>query len=134
MTDDKRKTSLGLEYFCTEEDLLWKMNDVDLIKLATNELEKIGIISHKYFINGFVVRRKNVYPIYYLDYKKSIELIKNWLTTITNLQTMGRAGLFRYDNSDHSLLSGICAARNFLQKSESEDIWTINTDKEYLET
>ena len=117
MVPDSKKTSLGLEYFCTEGDFLWNMNDVDLLNYAIKELEKIGIVSRRYLINGFVVRRSDVYPIYSLDYKKNVDIIKEYLKQFSNLSCMGRGGLFRYDNSDRALLSGIYTAREFLDKN-----------------
>ncbi len=133
MVLDAGKTTLGLEYFCSEGDDLWSMNDVDLINYALEELERIGIASRRYLINGFIVRRPDVYPIYFLDYQKEINSVREYLAGFSNLQTMGRAGLFRYDNSDHALLTGIHAAKNFLHEGEC-DIWKINTEKEYLES
>lgn len=132
MTLDPKKTSLGLEYFCSEGDSLWNMNDIDLIDFAVGELEKTGIVSRKYFIDGFVVRRTNVYPIYSIDYKNHLSEIRDYLSHFSNFQTIGRGGLFRYGNSDHAMLTGIFAAENLLKKS-SYDIWSIGKDQEYLE-
>jgi len=133
MTVDAKKTSLGLEYFCTQDDDFWKMNDVDMINFAMGELEKIGIASRKLLINGFVVRRSNVYPVYSMDYQKNIKVVRNYLEQFKNLQTFGREGLFRYDNSDHALLTGIYAAKNYLGEGPL-DVWSVNTDAEYLES
>lgn len=133
MVADPQKTSLALEYFCSEGDILWRMNNIDLINYAVKELEKIGVVSRRHLIDGFVVRHTNVYPVYALDYKKNINIIRNYLTGFRNFQTIGRTGLFRYDNSDHALLTGIYAARNFLGEG-NYDIWGVNTDKEYLES
>jgi protoporphyrinogen oxidase len=132
MTANPKRTSLGLEYFCTEGDELWEMNDVDLIDFALGELEKIGIVSRKHLINGFVVRRKNVYPVYSLDYQSSLDIIREYMSRFNNLQTMGRAGLFRYDNSDQAMLSGIGAAKNYLNKS-AYNLWSQGPQQEYLE-
>lgn len=132
MTDNPKRTSLGLEYFCTEGDDLWEMNDVDLIDFALEELEKIGIVSRKHLINGFVVRRNNVYPVYSLDYQESLDVIQEYLSRFKNLQTMGRAGLFRYDNSDHAMLSGIGAAKNYMNKT-AYNLWSQGPQQEYLE-
>jgi protoporphyrinogen oxidase len=96
-------------------------------------LEKIGITSRRYLISGFVVRCPNVYPVYSLDYRNNVNIISDYLVKFPNFQTMGRAGLFRYDNSDHALLTGIYAARNFLGKSHY-DVWAVNTDEAYLES
>jgi len=132
MTANPKKTSIGLEYFCTVGDELWEMNDVDLIDFALEELERIGIVSRKHLINGFVVRRKNVYPVYSLDYQKSLDVLREYLMRFENLQTMGRAGLFRYDNSDHAMLSGIGAAKNYMNKS-AYNLWSQGPQQEYLE-
>ena len=132
MVADMGKTSLGLEYFCYENDFLWDMDDIDLVNFAMKELEMTGVAHRKDLINGFVVRYKNAYPVYSLKYKRSKELIKRYLAGFSNLTTMGRSGLFRYDNSDHALLTGIYAAKNYLGQSE-KDIWDINTEEQYLE-
>ncbi len=133
MVPDESKTSLGLEYFCWTEDEIWKMKDEDAIRFAMSELEKIGLASEADLQDGFVVRRMNVYPVYSMDYEKNVGIIRGYLESFRNLKTMGRGGLFRYDNSDHALLTGIFAARQFLGM-KSEDIWAVNTDEEYLES
>jgi protoporphyrinogen oxidase len=132
MTVNPQRTSLGLEYFCTEGDEIWEMNDVDLIDFALEELEKIAIVSRGHLINGFVVRRKNVYPVYSLDYQSSLDVLREYLSLFKNLQTMGRAGLFRYDNSDHAMLSGIGAAKNYMNRS-AHNLWSQGPQQEYLE-
>lgn len=133
MVADSRHTSLGLEYFCTEGDALWRMNDVEVINFAMGELERLGVVSRRHLIDGFVVRQPNVYPVYSLDYQTHVATIRRYLESFSNLQTLGRGGLFRYDNSDHALLTGIYAARNFLGKGPY-DVWRVNTDGEYLES
>lgn len=132
MVVDTQKTSLGLEYFCSPHDKLWHMHDVDLINYAMKELEKIGIASHKHLINGFIIRCPTAYPFYSLEYKTIVGKISRYLEKFSNLQTIGRAGLFHYDNSDHALLSGIYAARNFLGET-NYNLWETNTDGDYLE-
>lgn len=132
MTADPEKTSLGLEYFCTEGDDLWRMNDADLIDFAVAELAKIGIASRQHLITGFVVRRTNAYPVYDLNYQQHREVIKQYLGSFTNFQTIGRAGLFRYDNSDIAMLGGIGAANNFLGQP-LQDLWGDDVKQEYLE-
>ncbi|MBI3306625.1 MAG: NAD(P)/FAD-dependent oxidoreductase [Candidatus Omnitrophica bacterium] len=132
MVADAKKTSLGLEYFCTQGDEFWNMNNPDMINFAMEELEKIGIAKRRDLINGFVLRCANVYPVYSLQYEKHITVIRRYLENFENLQTLGREGLFRYDNSDHALLTGIYAARNFLGEGPF-DVWNVNTEKQYLE-
>jgi len=115
MVPDQRKTTLGLEYFCGEGDALWEMNDVDLINFALGELERIGIVSRKHLINGFVVRCAAAYPAYAIGYAQEVETVLDYLKGFSNLKMIGRAGLFRYCNSDSALLSGMQSAQGFLK-------------------
>ena len=133
MVPDTRKTSLGLEYFCSQGDGLWQTDDINLINFSLKELEKIGIVSRRYLIDAFVVRQPNAYPLYSMDYTSNIGIIRNYLSRFSNFQTMGRSGLFRYDNSDQALLTGIDAANNFLGKGYY-DPWQLNSDRTYLES
>lgn len=129
MVPDLKKTSLGLEYFCNKGDDLWTMNDADLINFAVGEIDKLGIVSRRHLINGFVVRRQNAYPVYSMDYQNNIQIIKEYLKGFSNLYPMGRSGLFRYNNSDHALLTGIYTARNIMGET-SCDVWAINPDED----
>lgn len=131
MVKDPRKTTLGLEYFVSEGDELWMRSDEDMIGLALGEAEHLGILDRTRFLDGFVVKVGKVYPVYQEGYLHNIAVIRKFLEGIENLQVMGRCGMFRYDNSDHALLSGIFAARNML--GHSYDLWSINTDAEYHE-
>jgi len=133
MVLDSNKTSLGLEYFCDEGDWFWRMNDVDLINFAVNEVERIGIVSRRNLIDGFVLRNAYAYPVYNLGYKKHVGVIREYLKRFSNFQAMGRSGLFQYDNSDHALYQGICAARNFPGKAKC-DLWDLGGNKMYLES
>jgi protoporphyrinogen oxidase len=109
------------------------MKDVDLISYAVNELKVIGLDLRRHLISGFVERYKNAYPLYSLGYKKDVDILKSYLEQFLNFQTIGRAGLFRYDNSDHALLTGIYAANNYLGKKH-HDVWAVNIDEKYLES
>ena len=130
MVVDAKKTSLGIEYFCSENDSLWNMSDIDLIHHAMGELEKIGIVSRKHLINGFVVRAPNVYPIYTLDYQKHVNTILGYLCRFSNFKTMGRMGLFRYDNSDRSLLTGMYAAEDLIKTNgDNNACLNLNLDE-----
>lgn len=133
MVPDLKKTSLGLEYFCNAEDQFWNTSDIDIIRHAKEELDKMGIVASHYLVTAFVRRYANAYPIYTLHYQKSINTIRNYLSQFSNVQTLGRAGLFRYDNSDHAMLTGINAANNFMGNA-SCSLWDINPDDDYLET
>ena len=132
MVPDAQKTCLGLEYFCFEGDALWRMPDEEIMGLGVDELIKLGIIRSKEKVfDGKVVRVPKAYPVYDPHYQKDFVLIKDHLTTIKNLQVIGRNGMHRYNNMDHSMLSGIMAARNVM--GGNNDIWNINTDDEYHE-
>lgn len=123
MVADFHKTALGLEYFCSPKEPLWGMNDIDLIDYAVGELEKIGIRAQRHLISGFVVRYKNAYPVYSCGYLEKLGILKQYLAGFENLQTMGRGGLFRYDNSDRALLSGIYSGRKYCGQSDF-DVWS----------
>ena len=131
MVPDQNKTTLGLEYFCSEGDELWKMEDKELLKLGMRELEKIGLGQKNDFVSGFVARVPKAYPVYDQNYPKNIEIIKEYLAGIKNLQPIGRYGMFKYNNMDHSILTGLYAAENILGKTHN--IWEVNADEDYQE-
>jgi protoporphyrinogen oxidase len=108
------------------------MSNINLIDYAVGELERTGIVSRKHLITGFVVRRSEVYPVYCLDYHKHLQVVRSYLDQFSNFQPIGRAGLFRYCNSDYAMLTGIFAAKNFLEKI-SYDIWKLGAEQEYFE-
>jgi len=120
-----------LEYFCFDTDDIWEKEDKELIELGTKEAIKLKFASREQITDGFVIRSPKTYPIYDEGYKERIEIIKDYLSTIKNLQTMGRNGLHRYNNQDHSMLSAIIAVRNIL--GENHSVWDINVDDEYHE-
>ena len=132
MVPNPQTTTLGLEYFCFESDEIWKRGDSRLIKLGIEEVDKLKFATKEEVMDGTVIRSPKTYPIYDEGYRERIETIKNYLSRIENLQTMGRNGLHRYNNQDHSMLSAIGAVRNIL--GEKNSIWDINVDDEYHET
>jgi protoporphyrinogen oxidase len=131
MVPDQTKTALGLEYFCTEGDALWSMNDADLIQLGLTELKKIGLGKKADFVDGFVAKVYKAYPVYDSTYPENIKIVREYLEKFTNLQPIGRYGMFKYNNMDHSILTGLYAADNIL--GANKDIWTVNADQEYHE-
>nr|MBP7217142.1 FAD-dependent oxidoreductase [Candidatus Omnitrophota bacterium] len=110
MVPDKRMTSLGLEYFCSDQDSLWNLSDGELVKLAREELRKIGFAVS--VIDCFVYRASCAYPVYSIGYQEALRLIYEYLNQFSNLQIVGRAGRFSYDNMDSAIASGIAAAKN----------------------
>lgn len=131
MVPDPKTTSLGFEYFCFDSDDVWKKDDKDIIELGKKEAVKLNFAKRGQIIDGFVVRSPKTYPIYDRGYQKRVEIIKNYLSSIDNLQTMGRNGLHRYNNQDHSMLSAIIAVGNIF--GEKFSVWDINVDDEYHE-
>jgi protoporphyrinogen oxidase len=131
MVPDPLKTSIGMEYFCNEGDDLWKMSDAELVELGKSEITMLGLADASEVVDHFVVRQEKAYPIYDRDYDQHLRVIRSHLDTIDNLQTIGRNGMHRYNNMDHSMYTGMLAAKNVL--GQDYDIWQINDDGEYLE-
>jgi protoporphyrinogen oxidase len=131
MVPDPNKTCLGLEYFCSDGDELWTMADSELLDLATTELARLGLADASAVEDGVVLRQAKAYPVYDRDYRQHLEVIQEFLAGFDNLQTIGRNGMHRYNNQDHSMLTGILAAKNLL--GEKHDLWEVNTERSYYE-
>lgn len=126
-------TCLGLEYFVNENDNMWNSSDDDLIELAKGELEYLKIIDTGKIKNGYVVRMPKAYPVYDLEYQQNITVIRRWLeNNHANIHPIGRNGMHRYNNQDHSMVAGVLTVRNILNK-ETNNIWEINVEDEYHE-
>jgi protoporphyrinogen oxidase len=122
---------VGLEYFCFAGDDLWSQDDESLVALATSELERMGLAPADVVERGWVVRVPGAYPIYDERYAERVATIRAWLEGIPNLQQIGRNGLHRYNNSDHSMLTAICAVENLT--GAEHDVWSVNADSWYGE-
>ncbi|BAQ64039.1 NAD(P)/FAD-dependent oxidoreductase [Geminocystis sp. NIES-3709] len=131
MVPDSTKTCLGMEYFCSEGDDLWNLSNSELIQLATQELKELGLLKYNLVEGGTVLRQKKAYPVYDQNYYQYLTIIKDYLGTFENLQTIGRNGMHRYNNQDHSMLTGLLAAKNIL--GEKHDLWEVNTERSYYE-
>ncbi|MGB2763458.1 MAG: NAD(P)/FAD-dependent oxidoreductase [Candidatus Aminicenantaceae bacterium] len=131
MVPDSQTTSLGLEYFCFVTDEIWNREKHELIELGKKEVVQLKFATRDQISDGFVLKSPKTYPIYDEGYQERVDIIKNYLSTIKNLQTMGRNGLHRYNNQDHSMLSAILAVRNIIGGKYST--WDINIDDEYHE-
>lgn len=131
MVPDQNKTCLGLEYFCFEGDGLWCMSDEELIALGKRELEKLGLVKSADVEEGTVVRMQKAYPVYDSTYKESLEVLRRYLSSFSNLQLVGRNGMHKYNNQDHSMMTAVLAVKNIL--GANYDLWEVNTDKEYHE-
>jgi protoporphyrinogen oxidase len=131
MVDDQDKTCLGLEYFCFENDTLWEMDDEDLVELAKNDLEILGLADKSDVEEGVAVRMPKAYPIYDSTYQESLGVVRRFLGRFENFQVVGRNGMHRYNNQDHSMLTAMLAAENIL--GASHDLWQVNEEQEYHE-
>jgi protoporphyrinogen oxidase len=132
MVPDPDTACVGLEYFCFSGDDLWTMDDDDLVALASREIEQLGLAKASQVRRGYVVRVPLAYPMYDADYSDRVDVIKGWLGRLTNLQQVGRNGLHRYNNSDHSMLSAMRAVDNVLHGT-GHDIWEVNVESAYHE-
>jgi protoporphyrinogen oxidase len=132
MLPHPQRACLGLEYFCFAGDDLWTASDEELIALATRELETLDLVAAEAVAGGWVVRVPRAYPMYDEDYAARVATIRAWLDGIENLQQVGRNGLHRYNNSDHSMLTAIRAVENLLYGA-GHDLWRVNADGVYLE-
>jgi protoporphyrinogen oxidase/predicted dehydrogenase len=125
-------TCLGVEYFCFEGDDIWTMTDEQAVELAKNELARIGLIDPAKVVDGVKVLVPKAYPMYDAAYEEAVETIRRYLQRFENLQTCGRNGLHRYNNQDHSMWTAILAALNVVDGA-NHDVWSVNTEAEYLE-
>jgi len=132
MVPDQSKACVGLEYFCFAGDDLWTMSDDDLVELAKSELAELGLVDASRVERGYAVRVPKAYPMYDVDYAPRVTAIRSWLETIPNLQQVGRNGLHRYNNSDHSMLTAMRAVENVMDGTR-HDLWAVNADSAYHE-
>jgi protoporphyrinogen oxidase len=131
MVPDLNHTSLGLEYFCFSSDPIWTEPDQKLLDLAMDDIQKLKIADKNEILDGTVVRVPNAYPVYDPDYKTQLSTIKDYLNQLSLIQVIGRNGLHRYNNQDHSMMMGLYAAWNIL--GENFSVWDINLEEEYHE-
>jgi protoporphyrinogen oxidase len=131
MVPEAGRTCLGLEYFCFEGDGLWAADDADLVALAGRELAQLGLAPHATVVRGRVVRMPKAYPIYDAPYRGHLDAARAFLDPIANLHTVGRNGMHKYNNQDHSMLTAMFAVENMC--GAAHDVWAVNTDFEYHE-
>lgn len=133
MVADPTKMWIGLEYFCNDTDPLWKMADDEIKQFAVDELEKIGIIHKSDVLDGHVVRVPKTYPAYFGTYDK-FGVIQKFTDSFENLFLVGRNGMHKYNNQDHSMLTAMAAAENIVHNVSSKaNLWAVNTEQEYHE-
>jgi len=132
MVPDQSKTSIVAEYFCSFGDAIWNMSDAELVEQTVRHLsDDLGFIRRNEVLGGFAVRCPRAYPSYTLGYEGPLNTLKDFFDSFDNLQIIGRYGTFRYNNADHSVETGLLAAKNIL--GESHDLDLVNADQEYHE-
>ena len=131
LVPDASKSCLGMEYFCSVGDEIWEMSDAELVELATRELVGLGLATTAEVEDGVVIRQLKAYPVYDGEYRGHLQVLEGFLKGLENLQTIGRNGMHRYNNQDHSMLTGMLAVRNIL--GEKHDLWDVNTERSYYE-
>ena len=133
MAADPANVWLGLEYFCNDSDEIWKLSDERMVALATEELSKIGIIDAAEVLDSTVLRMEKTYPAYFGTYHRFAE-IREHVDRYENLYLIGRNGMHRYNNQDHSMLTAMMAVDDILSgKTEKNDLWEVNTEMDYHE-
>ena len=131
LVPDAGKSSIGMEYFCDVGSAMWDTDDAELIEMAKAELAQLGLAPADSVVDGTVIRQEKAYPVYDRDYRVALEEIRHWLDGIANLQVVGRNGMHRYNNQDHSMLTAMLAARNIL--GQNHDLWDVNVERSYHE-
>ncbi|MGE0877535.1 MAG: NAD(P)/FAD-dependent oxidoreductase [Acidimicrobiia bacterium] len=127
------RTCLGLEYFVNQGDEYWAMSDDDLVALGTKELEKLTLIDPGMVEAGYVVRMPKAYPVYDATYVGNVDTLRAWLArSCRNVWPVGRNGMHKYNNQDHSMYTAMLSVENILGRAE-HDIWSVNVEQEYHE-
>jgi len=127
------RTCLGLEYFVDEGDDLWESSDDDLIALASKELDLLGLVEAGSVERGYVVRMPKAYPVYDEGYDRRVGVIRRWLAEATpNVHPVGRNGMHRYNNADHSMVTAMLTVENILDGA-GHDVWAVNVEADYHE-
>ena len=133
LVSDQSKVWVGLEYFCFEGDELWQMTDEELVRFGTKELAMIDIVDETDVLDGTVLRMDKTYPAYFGSYDRFPE-IRSFVDKFQNLFLIGRNGMHKYNNQDHSMLTAMVAVDNIASGStDKENIWSVNTEQEYHE-
>jgi len=130
--DAENTVWIGLEYFCNEGDEMWNMSDKEFIDLAIEEITKIGVLDKEDIIDTNRIKIKKAYPAYFGSYKRFDE-VRSFIDGVSNLYCMGRNGLHRYNNMDHSMLTAFVAADAYKNGFGKENVWDVNAEEEYHE-
>jgi len=133
MVPDPSMAAYGCEYFCHQGDGLWTKSDAELTALARREMAAIGLIRESAVLDSSVVRQPKAYPVYDSKYQRHVDTIRRELRRFPGLYAVGRNGMHKYNNQDHSMMTAMLAARNILTGREEFDPWRVNQDAEYHE-
>jgi len=126
------RTCLGLEYFVFEGDGLWTSSDEDLVELGKRELAQLGLVDPDRVEAGYVVRMPKAYPVYDDTYKANVQVLRDWLAAnAPNVYPVGRNGMHKYNNQDHSMFTAMLSVENIL--GADHDVWEVNVEEEYHE-
>ena len=132
VNNSSKNTILCMEFWCYNNDDIWKSNEKDISSLAIKELIKTNIISSKSIIDTKILKIPKCYPVYFKNYKKNLSPIIKYLKKLKRLNVIGRYGSYKYNNQDHSILMGILVAENLTLK-KNHNLWSVNTDYDYQE-
>jgi protoporphyrinogen oxidase len=132
MTPDSGVVCLGLEYFCSEGDEVWSLSDGELKELARREIAQLGLADPSRVEDAAVVRAPKAYPVYNGAHEIGLTAVRDFLTRVPNLQLIGRNGMHRYNNQDHSMVTAMLAVDNIF--GASHNLWKVNMDEEHLES
>jgi protoporphyrinogen oxidase len=134
MVPDPSMACYGLEYFCFEGDGLWDAPDEELLALARRELAVLGLSREEDFVDGCVVRQRKAYPVYDEVYTEHVDTIRLALAEhYPGLNVVGRNGMHKYNNQDHSMMTSMLTVENILAGEMRYDVWRVNQDAEYIE-
>jgi len=132
MAGNSDVSPITVEYFAFPGDDLWSLNDGSLIEMAMRELGQLRLLTRDRLIDAFVVRSEKAYPVMEIGHQAHVTTIKAWLDRLENLLPIGRAGMFKYNNQDHAIATGLLSARRALELGRF-DPWLVNIDGEYHE-
>ena len=133
MVASAERVWLGVEYFCNEHDELWDKPDKEMAELARQELDHIGIIDRNRVLDATVIRMPKAYPAYFGTYDRFDE-VRSYLDKFENLFLVGRNGMHKYNNQDHSMLTPMVAVDNIAKGiTDKSSLWEVNTEMEYHE-
>lgn len=124
---------LGLEYFADEADEIWSADDESIIELAKNDVQRLGLVDRSQVRAAYVVRMPKAYPMYDATYRSNVETIRSWLSeNAPNIHPVGRNGMHRYNNQDHSMLTAMLTVDNLIDERQHA-VWDVNVDEDYHE-